>query len=71
MNSKIYANLVVNLVKIFGLHIVDSYHYDSTDSTGITLSVVPYWYFGLPTGEPMTQVRQGSRLEMKGWYAPE
>jgi len=41
---------VVSTVKIYGLHIVGSYHHGSTDSTGITPTVVPsYCCFGLPT----------------------
>lgn len=67
-----YVASVVNTVKIYGFHIAVSYHYDSTNSTGITSAVVPsYWYFDLPTGELMTQVRQGSRLAVKRWHTPE
>ena len=70
--QEIYVASVVNTVKIYGLRIVDPYHYGSTDSTGITSTVIPsYCCFGLPTGEQTTQGRQGSCLEMRAWYAPE
>ena len=35
-----YVAPVVNTVKIYGLRIVNSYHYGSTDSTGITSTVI-------------------------------
>jgi len=65
-----YIVSLVNTVKIYGLHIVDSY--GSPVSTGITSTVVPsYWWLGLPTGEQITEWRQELCSEMKEWCVPE